>query len=194
MTALIIYCAIGATLLVLLLLALLRRPSQPEGSAEALLGARHALLTLQLGLLPRELVDRFFARDDLEYVVAAAPAEIQQLFLGERKRLVLAWTSQVRQQIISLQEFHFGHSRHFVRLSLSSEISLAWEFSVLRMECRALYLLVCLRGPYGAPHVARPMVAGASRLCAISAKSLAFLNPAEGHAIVDDSARGSAAV
>jgi hypothetical protein len=194
MTSLIVYCAIGAGLLVLLLLALLRRPSRPEGSAEALLEARHALRTLQLGLLPQELVGRFFARNDLEYVVANAPKTTEQLFLEERKHIVLAWISQVRLQIVSLQNFHFGHSRHFVQVSLTSEIALAWEFATLRMVCRALYLLVYFRGPYGAQQIAGKMVAIAARVCALSEKSLAFLSPAESHALVDNSARGSAPV
>jgi hypothetical protein len=194
MTSLIVYCAIGAGLLVLLLLAVLRRPSRPEGSAEVLLEARHALRTLQLGLLPQELVGRFFARNDLEYVVANAPKTTEQLFLEERKHIVLAWISQVRLQIVSLQNFHFGHSRHFVQVSLTSEIALAWEFASLRMVCRALYLLVYFRGPYGAQQIAGKMVAIAARVCALSEKSLAFLSPAESHALVDNSARGSAPV
>jgi len=194
MTSLILYCAIGAGLLVLLLLAVLRRPSRPEGSAEAVLEARHALRTLQVGLLPQELVGRFFARDDLEYVVANAPKATERLFLEERKHIVLAWIDQVRQQIASLQDFHFGHSRHFVHVSLSSEIALAWEFATLRMVCRALYLLVYFRGPYGAQQIAGMMVAIAARVCVLSEKSLAFLNPAESHALADNSARGSAPV
>jgi hypothetical protein len=194
MTTLIIYCAIGAGLLVLLLLAMVRRPSRPEGSAQALLGARQALRTLQVSLLPPELVERLLAHDDLDYVLSAAPEAIQKQFLEERKRILLAWINQVRLQIVSLQDFHFGHSRHFVHVSLSMEISLAWEFAVLRMECRALYLLVLLRGPNGAPLIAEKMATAASRLCAISEKSLAFLTPAEGRAIANGSARGSASV
>jgi hypothetical protein len=194
MTSLILYCAIGAGLLVLLLLAVLRRPSRPEGSAEALLEARHALRTLQLGLLPQELVGRFFARDDLEYVVAHAPKATEQLFLEERKHIVLAWVNQVRQQFISLQDFHFGHSRHFIHVSLASEITLAWEFAALRMVCRVLYLLVYFRGAYGAQQTAGKMLGIAARVCALSEKSLAFLTPAESHALTDNSARGSAPV
>lgn len=193
MIALIFFLLIAAGLLVLLFVLGRRSPSA-EGSAQALLEARHALQALQLGLLPPEFVDHIFARRDLEYVTANASKEIQQRFLEERKRIVLAWVSQVRQQIVSLQDFHFGHSRHFVQLSLSSEIALAWEFAALRMVCRAFYLLVYFRGPYGAPQIAGKMAATAARLCAISGKSLAFLNPAESHAIVDDSAHGSAPV
>jgi hypothetical protein len=194
MTPLIFYLAIGALLLVLLLRALPRRPSRAEGSAEALLEARHALRTLRLGLLPPELVDRFFVRDDLQYVVANATKKTEHLFIEERKRIVLAWITQVRQQIINLQHFHFGQSRHFVHVSLASEIALTWEFASLRIVCRALYLLVYFRGPYGAPHIAGKMAATAARLCAISEKSLAFLSPGESRAIVEDSARGSAPV
>jgi hypothetical protein len=193
MIPLIFFLVIAAGLLVLLFVLGRRSPSA-EGSAQALLEARHALQALQLGLLPPEFVDHIFARRDLEYVTANASKEIQQRFLEERKRIVLAWVSQVRQRIVSLQNFHFGHSRHFVHLSLSSEIALAWEFAALRMVCRAFYLLVHLRGPYGAPHIAGKMAATAARLCTISGKSLAFLNPAESHAIVDDSAHGSAPV
>lgn len=194
MTSLILYCAVGAGLIVLLLLVLLRRPSRPEGSAEAFLGAKHALRALQLDLLPPELVERFFARNDYEYVVSSAPEAIQQQFLEERKRIVLAWVSEVRQQLVNLQDFHFGHSRHFVQLSLSSEIGFACEFAVLRMQCRALYLLLYFRGPYGAPRIASRMATTAAQLCATSEISLAFLNAAESHVIADDSARGSAPV
>lgn len=194
MTSLLLYCAVGVGLIVLVLLVLLRRPSHPEGSAEALLGAKHALRALQLELLPPELVERFFARSDFEYVLSSAPAAIHRQFLEERKRIALSWVNQVRQQLKSLQDFHFGHSRHFVRLSLSSEIGFACEFVILRMECRALNLLFYLRGPYRAPRLAAKLAAAAAQLCATSEISLAFLNAAESRVIADDSARGSAMV
>jgi hypothetical protein len=193
MIPLIFFLAVAAVLLVLLLV-LGRRTPGVEGSAQALLEARHALQTLQLGLLPSEFVDHIFDRRDLDYVTANASNRIQQLLLEERKRIVLIWVSQVRLQIVSLQEFHFGHSRHFIQLSLSNEIALAWEFATLRLVCRALYILVHFRGPYGAPQIAGRMIATAVQLCAISEKSLAFLSPAESRALADNSARGSAPV
>jgi hypothetical protein len=152
------------------------------------------LRTLQLNLLPPELVRRFFARDDLEYVTSAATQEVQRQFLEDRKRLALAWVNQVRLQIVNLQEFHFGQSRHFVRLNLTTELALALECAALRMGCRALYLLVYLRGPYGAPAVVRKMVATAGRVCSISEQSLAFLAPAANRGVMRNSARGDAAV
>ncbi|MGH9714212.1 MAG: hypothetical protein ACRD5M_13020 [Candidatus Acidiferrales bacterium] len=188
MTTLIIYFAIAAGLLLLLLLASLRRTTPAEGTAQALLGAKQALRTLQLGLLPTELVGAFFARNDFDFVVATAPESIQRLFLAERKRIVLAWLSQVRLQIMHLQHFHFEHSRHFVRLSLAKEIVLAAEFAALRMRCRMLSLLVYFRGPYGAPYRFEKAAASAAHLCAISERSLAFLNLAESPALVGNSA------
>ena len=193
MIALIFLLVITAGLLVLLVV-MGRRATSPEGSAQALLDARYALQTLRFGLLPSEFVGHIFDTQDLEYVTANASPEIQQLLLEDRKRILLAWASQVRQQVLSLHDFHFGHSRHFVQLSLVNEIALAWEFSTLRVACRAFCFLVYFRGPYGAPKVAGKMVSTADRLCALSERSLAFLNPAEGRVNVDESARGSAAV
>jgi hypothetical protein len=194
MTLLILYGLIAAGLLLAVFLSLRGRPVRPEGGADALLGARYALRTLQLNLLPPELVGRFFARDDLEYVVSAAIQEVQRQFLNDRKRIVLAWVNQVRLQVVRLQEFHFGHSRHFVRLSLTTELALAWECAALRLVCRALYLLVYFRGPYGAPGVVSKMVLTAGRICSISEQSLAFLVPAERPAVMSGSARGGAPV
>lgn len=193
MISLIFFLAIAAGLLVLLF-AMSRRNPSAEGSAQALLDARHALHALQRGLLPQEFVGHLFARQDLEYVAANASKEIQQLFLDERKRIALAWVSEIRRQIVYLQNFHLGHSRHFARLKFSSEIVLALEFAVLRMECRALHLLFYVRGPYGAPNFAGKTVAAAARLCAVTGKSLAFLTPAGITPMGNDSAEDGAAV
>ena len=192
MTALIIYFAVAAGLLLLLLLAVLRRTPTAEGTAEALLGARQAVRALRLNLLPQELVARFFAKEDLDYAIACAPRAVQRLLIDERRRIVLAWISQVHRQIVSLQHFHFRHSRLFGRLSLTSELALALEFAALRVRCRALYLLFYLRGPYSAPSVAGTTAAAAARFCAVSEKSLAFLNAGESQALAGGSAGGGA--
>lgn len=192
MTALIIYVAVAIGLILLLLLAAFRRKPRAEGSAQALVEARQALRALQVGLLPAGLLESFFATADLEYVRAAAPEPVIQLFLEERKRIVLAWVNQVRLQIIGLQHFHFGHSRHFVHVSLAKEVVLALKFAALRMRCRALYLKVYFRGPYGASYNFEKMTASAARLCSISERSLAFLGPAESHALAGNSTHGGA--
>ncbi|MGA8222163.1 MAG: hypothetical protein WB780_10965 [Candidatus Acidiferrales bacterium] len=189
-----IFFLAAATGLLILLFVLNRRNQGAEGSAQALLEARHALRVLQSGLLPADFVDHIFARRDLEFVTADAPMEVRNLFVEERKKIALAWASEIRLQIVHLQHFHLGHSRHFARLKFTSEIALALDFAALRMECRALYLLFYLRGPFGAPYFAGKTVAAASRLCAVTGKSLAFLAPAGVTPMGDDSAQDGAAV
>lgn len=193
MITLIFFLAVAAGLL-LLLFVLSRRNARAEGSAQALLEARGALRALQSGLLPAEFVDQIFSQRDLEFVTASTPPEVQQLFLDERKKIVLAWVSEIRRQIVHLQHFHLGHSRHFARLKFSSEIALALDFAALHMECRALYLLFYIRGPFGAPYFAGRTVATAARLCEITGKSLAFLTPAGVTRMGNDSAQDGAAV
>ena len=193
MLALVLYIAVGLALLALLFLSLLRRTPGAEGSAQALLDARHAVRTLQSGLLPSELVERIFSKQDLTYVAACGSKPIQQMFLAERKRIALSWVSQIRRQIICLQDFHRGHSRHFARLNPAQEIVLAFEFASLRVECRLLSLLLALRGPYGATRIAGSTAAAASRLCEISEKALSFLTPGGMAKVVHDSARHGAA-
>jgi hypothetical protein len=193
MIPLIFFLAIALGLLVLLIV-LSRRNSGAEGSARALLDARHALRALQQGLLPPEFVEHIFARRDLDFVTANASTEIRQLFLDERKKIAMGWVSEIHRQIIFLHHFHSGHSRHFARLDFSTEMALALDFAVLRMQCRSLYLLFCLRGPYGAPYFAGKTVEAAGRLCTITAKYLAFLTPAASAPVPEDSAHDGAAV
>jgi hypothetical protein len=192
-STLIFFLAVAAALLALLFVLSRRNPSA-EGSAQTLLEARHALHALQGGLLPTEFVDHIFSRRDLEYVTANTPTEVQQLFRDERKEIALAWVSEIRRQIVYLQHYHRGHSRHFSRLKFSSEVALALHFAALRMECRALYLLFYFRGPFAARYFAGRTVATAARLCAVTGKSLAFLTPAGIARIRDDSAQDGAAV
>jgi hypothetical protein len=191
--ALLLYIAVALALLALLFLSLLRRTPGAEGSAQALLNARQAVRTLQTGLLPFGHVQRIFSEQDLQYVAGCGSKQIQQLFLDERKRIALSWVSQIHRQIICLQNFHRGHSRHFARLNPAREIVLAFDFASLRMECRLLSLLLILRGPYGATRITGSMLASAVRLCDLSDKTLSFLTPSGASRVYPDSAQDGAA-
>jgi hypothetical protein len=184
---LILFLLVGALLFVSLLF-LARRAPRAEGGGQALAEARQALNSLQLGLLPPELVGRIFAKDDLEYVVSETPERIRALFLGERKKIVLSWVGQVRRQIVSLRRFHLGAARFYSRLSFRTEMMLALDFAGLLMACRALQVLVYLRGPHAAPRMIGITAATAARVCEISEKSLAFLNAAYPNQFGDRSA------
>lgn len=193
MLAPLLYIAVGLALLALLFLSLLLRTPRAEGSAQALLDARHAVRTLQTGLLPSELVERIFSKQDLKYVSSCGSKQIQHLFLAERKRIALSWVRRIYRQIVCLQDFHRGHSRHFARLNPAREIALALEFAALRLECRVLSLLLILRGPYGATRIAGRTAAYASRLCDVSENALSFLTPGGTAKVARDSAHDGAA-
>lgn len=194
MTALIIYLLVGAALFIFLL-ALARRSSAPvEGCGHEFVEARHALRTLQSGLLPENLIERLSDRADLHYVTEETNPEIRQLFLAERKRITLSWVERIRREIRNLMHFHLGYSRFQAQLTLRTELRLAWDFVVLLLACRALQVLLYVRGPYSAPAMVEVAARAAARVCSISEKSLAFLNPEVNDGFQNDSAPGGAAV
>lgn len=178
MIQLILAVALGAGLLILLYLLARRTESTAEGGAQALVEAHQALNSLQTGLLPPQLVERVFARDDLLFVMASSGAKVQKLFLNQRKRIALSWVAQVRRQVISLKQFHSGQSRLYARLDLRSEFALALSFASLLILCRVLQAIFYFRGPYAAPRMVGTAVSTAYRVCTISEESLAFLSPA----------------
>jgi len=187
-----IFFLVVAVALLALLLVLDPRTEGAEGSARALLQARDALHTLQLDLLALNLVQNIFSPNDWKYVSANAPVEIQNLFMEERRKIALDWVGEIRLQLICLQHFHRRHARHFVNLKISTELALAFDFALLRLQCRALALLLRLRGPYATPYIAGKTIAAAIRVCAISGQSFAFLAPATSP-IADHSAGNGAA-
>jgi hypothetical protein len=193
-TALIIYLLIGAGLFLFLLVMARRRGAPVEGCGEEFVQARHALRTLQLGLLPANLVERIFDRGDFEYVAAETPCEIRKLFLAERKRISLIWVRRVRAEIRNLMHFHLGYSRFQSKLNLKTELRLALDFVLLLLACRTLQLWLYLRGPYSAPAMVGVAAEAAARVCRISEQSLAFLNPAAGDSLRNDSTPGGAAI
>jgi len=194
MIALLLYLLVGVGLLVFLWLLARRKGAPVEGCGRQFVEARQALRTLQEGLLPDNLIQRIFDRDDFRYVMASSPAEIGELFLQERKRISLMWVRRVRCEVRNLMQFHLDYSRLHAKLSLLTEIRLGLDFAVLLLACRALRILLYLRGPYGARAVVGVMTAAAGRVCAASEKSLAFLNPPALESFRRDSTGDGAAI
>lgn len=175
MIQLILFLSIGA-LLFLSLIFLVWRSPRAEDSSAALVEARQALVALQTGLLPMELIGRIFAREDLEYVRSQATGQVCKVFLSERKSVALAWAAQVRKQVLNLMRFHLGSARFYARLSFRTELALAVQFAGLLLACRALQMVLYVGGPYAAPRIVGATAATAVQVCRISERSLAFLN------------------
>ncbi len=187
MIQLILFLFVGA-LLFSSIFFLARRNPRTEGSSKVLVEARQALSSLQVGLLPADLVGRIFAKEDFDYVRSNSPEHVQEMFDRERKRIALAWVDEVRSQTLRLKRFHLGAARFYAKLSFRTEMALAFEFTSLLIACRALQAFVYVRGPYAAPRMVEATAAAASRLCDVSEKALSFLTPGPTGAFVDRSA------
>ena len=194
MTSLIIYLLIGAGLFIFLL-ALARRKGAPvEGCGQEFVEARHASADAASGPAAEQSDRTDIWPGRLEYVTAETPPEIRRLFLAERKRISLIWASRVRLEIRNLMHFHLGYSRFQAKMSLETEMRLALDFLVLLLACRTLQFLLFARGPYGAPAMVGIAAAAAARVCSISEKSLAFLNPLTVDSLRNEAAGGGAAI
>jgi hypothetical protein len=177
MTQLVILLAVVVGLLVLFLMAMRRQPARAAGSAGELVTAKKTLESLQLGLLPPELVEQVFRQRDLAYVETMGSKAIRDLFLSERKHLAVTWIRQVRRQVRGLKDFHVSRSRMFSQMSWWKEFSLALDFASLEVRCEVLQFLLQWRGAYAAPDFARRTATAAGRVCSIFEQSLAFLTP-----------------
>lgn len=186
MIQLVIFVVVGAGFLFALYL-FARGGSRLEGSGQSVLKARQALSLLQDGLLPPEMLERIFAKADYDYVVASQAPGVRELFLRERRDIVLSWVKQMRRQVVSLRQFHLGSARFYSRLSLRTETRLAVEFFTLLCICRVLEIALYLRGPYAAPRMVGQAVATAARVCERSEKAMSFLKTAKVDTFGEDS-------
>jgi len=174
---LLFFSLIGAGLLLLLALVAGKRSAGVEGTARALVDARHALRTLQGELLPPGLVERIFAKQDFNFVTSATPQDVQALFLRERKKVAICWVRQVHAGVLKLMDFHLGQARFYAKLSLATEMKLALNFAALLFACRLVQFALYLGGPYAVPGMVRRTVNNAARLCETSEQALTFLEP-----------------
>jgi hypothetical protein len=190
MIQLVLFLVLGAAFLIALFV-FASRSRRAEGGAQAVVEARQALVSLQVELLPPAILGRIFDKQDLAYVLARAPEEIQQLFFQERLKVALSWIRQLRQQILNLKQFHLGSARFYAGLSFKTELQLASEFFLLLSTCRALQIVVRWGGAYAAPRMVGQAAAAAARVCELSEKSLDFLKSSQLEPFPADSVRNS---
>jgi hypothetical protein len=108
-------------------------------------------------------------------VLSLRSPAVQSVFFAERKRIALIWVERVQAQIRHLRYLHLGSARFYARLEFKTELSLAWNFTILLVSCRALKVAILVSGPYAAPAMVGTVANAATRVCEISARSLAFL-------------------
>jgi hypothetical protein len=174
----ILFIMIGVLLVVALLYMAVRTPGPKAVQLDPLCGAREAVEALESALLPREMIERVFAREDFDYVTSSVPEDICRMFLRERRKIAHSWVGMVEKQVLALRRFHRVAARQNAGLSFRAEAGLAYDFAMLLLACRALQILLYLRGPFAAPRVVGATVAAATRVCEASKQSMAFLSPA----------------
>jgi hypothetical protein len=180
---LILFLMIGALLLLALLYLMVRSPDHEASSPDPLCDARQAVEALESALLPPEMIGRVFAREDFDYVTSSFPEDICRMFLRERRQIARSWVNMVEKQILALRRFHRIAARQHSGLSFRAEAGLAFDFAALLLACRALQVLLYLRGPFAAPQIVGATVTAATRVCEASKQSMAFLNPASIHVV-----------
>lgn len=176
MIQLISFLVLGLVFAVLLYVFARKSATRAEGGAEALVSARQALNSLQTNLLPPELVQRVFAKDDLDFVSSVGSKQVREVFLVERKHVALRWVGHIRKHVLSLKEFHSGRSRFYAQLDLRTEIELALSFALLLFVCRMLEAIFYIRGPFAAPRMVAKVIGAAGDICTASERSLGFLS------------------
>ena len=188
MIQLILFLLLGCVFSVLLYLFARRSSGQADGGAEAMVEARQALNSLQDNLLPPELIQRVFAREDLLFACSIGSAKVRATFLRERKRVALRWVRELRKQVLSLRQFHAGRSRFYAQVGARTEFELALSFAYLLFVCRVLEGVFQFRGPFAAPRIVHAAIGSAESICATSERSLGFLaSPAVHAELVNES-------
>lgn len=175
---LVLFSVLAVVFAFLLYVFVRRQATRAEGGAEALVSARQALNSLQDNLLPPELVHRVFSQEDLAFVTSVGSKEIREAFFRERKSVALLWVGQLRKNIVSLKQFHSGHSRFYAQLDFRTEIELALRFASLLLVCRLLEAVFHVRGAFAAPRIVGAAINAAGTVCTASERSLAFLDAA----------------
>jgi hypothetical protein len=170
---LLIFLTVGLILLVFVVAVALR--GKAEGGAEALVEAQQALDSLQSELLAPDITARIFTKHDLDFVRSLSVPRIEKFFLRDRKKVALIWVGRVHERICLLRRLHLGSARYYARLSVKTELELAFDFAMLLVSCRALQLTFVVGGPYAAPGMVRAVTEVAARVCGVSKQSLAFL-------------------
>jgi len=186
MTQVLFSLTIGCVLLSLMLLWFWQGgPSHKLDVSEA----RNALATLQIRLLPINLVNRVLDYNDFLFVQKQGAPHVLELLETERKTIVLYWLSHTRQQVKLLMSFHIKSARHVAKLSPAFEFNLALNYLTLLSACDVLQGLIWILGPFNVSKVVRYTVCVAERFCAASEQILLITK--DPHAEIQEAPRNA---
>lgn len=172
MTDTILFLAVGSLLLIALL-AFLRRSDSAEHKLADSTEAYEALNALQSELLPDWFVDRLFSKEDWEFARSQEIPELLQLFDAERESVALSWLRQTQNYVAQLMDFHVRLSRQRPDLRPSTEVKLTLEYMQFQFLCKLLAAMIRIVGPVRVRAVAERAVGVATHLGELSETLLA---------------------
>jgi hypothetical protein len=109
-----------ATLAALLVLVLRRNRQQETGRSYDSLNRPESFVRLP----DRMLLDRCLSAEDLAFISSFESRALLRLFVGERRRLAVAWLRQTRREAQRLLQFHVRSVRYAVDLRPGAEARL----------------------------------------------------------------------
>lgn len=146
MSGLILFLAVAFVLLLLLLLWL-RQPASRAAERD-LAAAREALTALDMGILPRGLVERIFSEEDLEYVRRDAAPGVLPVFLSERRRLAIVWLGNTKQRVQEVMAVYRRAVRGSNSLRAAVEVRPALNYGMFLVSCELMRGLIWMFGPF----------------------------------------------
>lgn len=166
MSALLPYLVVGVVLLALIAF-LVRRSMQPVLHTAEFSGMQEAVAALRANLLPPELVDRIFSREDLEFVGSHCGRGVVEMLEQERMAIAISWLLATRRQVTKLMTFHLTQARLHSKIRFRMEMGLAVEYLSLYAAFELFMFLVWLRGPFHARKMVGPIVGMAAQICTV---------------------------
>jgi hypothetical protein len=114
---------------------------------------------------PREVLDRIFQREDLDFVARQDSREALELFRCERKRIAHFWLRQIRQEIAGIRQAHVAMARESSNLNPATELKVALECMLVSGLCWLMTVAIYFLGPVhtrGLAHYASELAADLS--------------------------------
>ena len=142
MMEMLLFVALGISLVAIFLLLLSRSAAQNEPVQKPRDG--HS----ELPTLPTELLmERIFGAEDWNFLRNRAPQAAQKQFLKERRELAFFWLALLRGRARTAMNFHLTQARSLHSVEPLLELRIAANYLAFQLSCSLVAGLLWLQGP-----------------------------------------------
>ena len=160
------------TFLLLVFVGLLLRDALRGGKAKHQAVEPPSPLPLQVQLPARALMEQIFSEDDLSFVTGEGDRQIRRQFLHDRRKLALAWLSQMRRESSRIIGLHL-HAVSTSMLRPAIELQLLLHIILFFTVYALLWSLVACYGAFAARSMVRNVLTLAGSLSGLGGSILA---------------------